>query len=378
MKKFFDIPLNRENTWSTKWDLYKNQDVIPLWVADMDFKSPEFIQEAFLKRVEHGSYGYTEIPQDLNKEVVNLYKKSNWSIEEDWIVWLPGLETVIHQIYNLIADTQSVIIPRPIYPPFLNAAQHSSKKIIFHDLERLNGRLVYNLDKFSSDAEENSWLMFINPHNPGGTIFLKDELEDLAKIIKQKNMFVLCDEIHSDFILDANDSHLHMATINNMMDRVITINSLSKTFNIAGLNCAFAVIPNDSLRKSFKKILKGHTPSPSIFGLIGTLACLKHGDEWKRELIEYLNINKDYLLNEFSPRKDIELIEPKGTYLLWFKVFNGKSINLQQHFESHGVGLSDGKDFGKPGWMRLNFGTNLELLKKASPRIHKALDALSS
>ena len=133
MKKIFDIPLNRKNTWSTKWDLYKNKDIIPLWVADMDFKSPDVVEKAFKKRIEHGGYGYTDIPQELNEEVVHLYKKNNWLIQDDWIVWLPGLETVIHQIYNLIMDTQSVIVPRPIYPPFLNAAKHINKKIIFHD-----------------------------------------------------------------------------------------------------------------------------------------------------------------------------------------------------------------------------------------------------
>ena len=265
---------------------------------------------------------------------------------------------------------------RPIYPPFLNAAKHSNKKIIFHDLERVDGRLVYNFDKLSQEAEDNSWLMFINPHNPGGTIFSTDELEDLAKLILKKNMYVLADEIHSDFILSSSDKHLHLAMLEGMADRVITINSLSKTFNIAGLNCAFSIIPNQLMRKKFKNILKGHTPSPSIFGLIATLACLKDGSEWKEDLIKYLNINKDFLLNQFSSRKDIEIIEPKGTYLLWFKVLNAKSEKLQEHFEKFGVGLSDGKDFGKAGWMRLNFGTNYELLKQAVPRIHKALDDL--
>tara|TARA_B000000477_G_scaffold16086_1_gene13663 strand:- start:1123 stop:2256 length:1134 start_codon:yes stop_codon:yes gene_type:complete len=376
MKKIFDIPLNRKNTWSTKWDLYKDKDIIPLWVADMDFKSPDVVEKAFKERIEHGGYGYTEIPQELNREIVHSYKKNNWFIQEDWIVWLPGLETVIHQIYNLIMDTQSVIVPRPIYPPFLNAAKHSNKKIIFHDLETVDGRLVYNFDKLSQEAEDNSWLMFINPHNPGGTIFSTDELEDLAKLILKKNMYVLADEIHSDFILSSSDKHLHLAMLEGMADRVITINSLSKTFNIAGLNCAFSIIPNQLMRKKFKNILKGHTPSPSIFGLIATLACLKDGSEWKEDLIKYLNINKDFLLNQFSSRKDIEIIEPKGTYLLWFKVLNAKSEKLQEHFEKFGVGLSDGKDFGKPGWMRLNFGTNYELLKQAMPRIHKALDDL--
>ena len=376
MKKIFDIPLNRKNTWSTKWDLYKDKDIIPLWVADMDFKSPDVVEKAFKERIEHGGYGYTEIPQELNREIVHSYKKNNWFIQEDWIVWLPGLETVIHQIYNLIMDTQSVIVPRPIYPPFLNAAKHSNKKIIFHDLETVDGRLVYNFDKLSQEAEDNSWLMFINPHNPGGTIFSTDELEDLAKLILKKNMYVLADEIHSDFILSSSDKHLHLAMLEGMADRVITINSLSKTFNIAGLNCAFSIIPNQLMRKKFKNILKGHTPSPSIFGLIATLACLKDGSEWKGDLIKYLNINKDFLLNQFSSRKDIEIIEPKGTYLLWFKVLNAKSEKLQEHFEKFGVGLSDGKDFGKPGWMRLNFGTNYELLKQAMPRIHKALDDL--
>ena len=376
MKQIFDIPLNRNNTWSTKWDLYKDKDIIPLWVADMDFKSPNIVEDAFKERIEHGGYGYTEIPPELNKEIINSYKKNNWLIQEDWIVWLPGLETVIHQIYNLIMDTQSVIVPRPIYPPFLNAAKHSNKKIIFHDLEKVNGRLVYNLEKLSEEAEENSWLMFINPHNPGGTVFSKDELEDLATIINKKNMYVLSDEIHSDFILNSDDQHLHIASCKDMTDRVITINSLSKTFNIAGLNCAFSIIPNPAIRKQFQNVLKGQTPSPSIFGLIATLACLKDGEAWKNNLLEYLNKNKDFLLEELSPREDIEIIEPRGTYLLWFKVLNFNKANLQQHFENFGVGLSDGKDFGKSGWMRLNFGTNLELLTKAIPRIHKALDDL--
>ena len=213
MKKNFDTSIDRQNTWSTKWDLYKNKDIIPLWVADMDFKSPDIVQKAFKERLDHGIYGYTEIPEELNAEVVSLYKKSSWPIKEDWIVWIPGLETVIHQIYDFISDTQSVIVPKPIYPPFLNAAKHSSKKIVFHDLEIVEGRLVYNLEKLKADSDENSWLMFINPHNPGGTIFSQEELNDIAKIVLEKDMFVLADEIHSDFILDQNDCHNHIANI---------------------------------------------------------------------------------------------------------------------------------------------------------------------
>ena len=376
MKKNFDTSIDRQNTWSTKWDLYKNKDIIPLWVADMDFKSPDIVQKAFKERLDHGIYGYTEIPEELNAEVVSLYKKSLWPIKEDWIIWIPGLETVIHQIYDFISDTQSVIVPKPIYPPFLNAAKHSSKKIVFHDLEIVEGRLVYNLEKLKADSDKNSWLMFINPHNPGGTIFSQEELNDIAKIVLEKDMFVLADEIHSDFILDQNDCHNHIANIDGMAERVITVNSLSKTFNIAGLNCAFAIIPDKKLRTQFQKTLRGQTPSPSLFGIIATLACIKDGDDWKGELIDYLNINKSFLLDEFSMRDDIEVVNPKGTYLLWFKVINSSGVNLQQHFENYGVGLSDGKDFGKPGWMRLNFGTTLDLLKKAIPRLHKALDAL--
>lgn len=376
MNKVFDIPLNRENTWSTKWDLYKGKDIIPLWVADMDFQSPDFVQKAFQKRIDHGIYGYTEIPDELYSEVIKAYRKSSWTIEKEWIVFLPGLETVIHQIYNFIDKSHSVFVPRPIYPPFLNAAKHSNKKIIYLDLKNDNGRLIYDFEKFNTCATKNGWLMFANPHNPGGTVFNQKELTELANIIIDNDMYVLSDEIHSDFILESQDTHIHLAKISGMSDRVITIDSLSKTFNIAGLNCAYAVIPNQKIRKEFKKLLKGQTPSPSLFGIIATLACFKEGDSWKAELIEYLNKNRSFLLNEFSNRDDMEIINPKGTYLLWFKVINSEGVDLKKHFEDYGVGLSNGAEFGNVGWMRLNFGTNIDLLKKAASRIHKALDAL--
>ena len=377
MTKDFDNPVNREDTWSTRWDLYEDKDIIPLWVADMDFKSPKIVQDAFQKRINHGIYGYTEIPDELNNEIISLYKKRNWAIEKDWIVWLPGLETAIHQIYQLIMDTQSVIIPKPIYPPFLNAAKYSSKKIIFHDLKEVDGRLVYDIEKLSIEAEDNSWLMFLNPHNPGGTIFSKEELSDLAELVIKKNIHIFSDEIHSDFILEPDDKHMNIAKLEGMKERVITLDSLSKTFNIAGLNCAYAIIPNSSLRRQFQNLFRGQIPPPNLFGLIATLVCLQDGDSWKADLMQYLKTNKDFLIREFKNRKDVHFIEPRGTYLFWFKVLNTDCDDLKKHFEAFGVGLSNGKDFGKPGWMRLNFGTNLELLSKAVKRMHQALDALT-
>ena len=371
--KQFDKKKNRKNSNSQKWDRYQSQDILPMWVADMDFESPACIKSALRKYVDNGIFGYHSEPKQLRDILKKYLKNKGWNIKKEWIVLTPSVGAPIYSIYNLIPKNTQVIIPTPIYLNFLKAPKHLKRKVQKLPMVNVKGRLVIDFNKLSSIAKKNSWLMFVNPQNPGGTVYSKKEIKNLSKIIKEKNITVFSDELHCDLILQKNLEHTPLGSMKTIEKNVVSFYSASKTFNVPGLNCAFAVIPCDNLRKAFKKNAEGITDDANITGLIALSAAFKKGWKWRDDLIRYLNKNLETLLNAIENHKNASPVVPEATYLLWVSLKNPKRKNLQSHFEKYGVGINDGIEFGKKNNIRINFATNHRNIKKASKRIEEAL-----
>ena len=371
--KQFDKKKNRKNSNSQKWDRYQSQDILPMWVADMDFESPACIKSALRRYVDNGIFGYHSEPKELRDILKKYLKNKGWNIKKEWIVLTPSVGAPIYSIYNLIPKNTQVIIPTPIYLNFLKAPKHLRRKVQKLPMVKDKGRLVIDFNKLSSTAKKNSWLMFVNPQNPGGTVYSKKEIKNLSKIVKEKNITVFSDELHCDLILQKNLEHIPLGSMKTIEKNVVSFYSASKTFNVPGLNCAFAVIPCDDLRKAFKKNAEGITDDANITGLIALTSAFKKGWKWRDDLIRYLNKNLETLLNAIKNHKNASPVVPQATYLLWVSLKNPKHKNLQSHFEKYGVGINDGIEFGKKNNIRINFATNHQNIKKASKTIEEAL-----
>ena len=371
--KQFDKKKNRWNSNSQKWDRYQSQDILPMWVADMDFESPACIKSALRKYVDNGIFGYHSETKELRDILKKYLKNKGWNIKKEWIVLTPSVGAPIYSIYNLIPKNTQIIIPTPIYLNFLKAPKHLKRKVQKLPMMNDKGRLVIDFNKLSSIAKKNSWLMFVNPQNPGGTVYSKKEIKNLSKIIKEKNITVFSDELHCDLILQKNLKHTPLGSIKTIEKNVVSFYSASKTFNVPGLSCAFAVIPCDDLRNAFKQNAEGITDDANITGLIALTSAFRKGWKWRDALIRYLNKNLETLLNALKNHKNASPVVPQATYLLWVSLKNPKRKNLQSHFEKYGVGINDGIEFGKKNNIRINFATNHQNIKKASKRIEEAL-----
>ena len=369
----FDKKKNRKNSNSKKWDRYHSKDILPMWVADMDFESPNCIKNALRKYVEHGIYGYHSEPNELRDILKKYLKNKGWNIKKEWIVLTPSVGAPIYSIYDLIPKKSQVIVPTPIYLNFLKAPKHLGRKILKLPMKIDSGRLVIDLEKLSSLAKKNSWLMFINPQNPGGTVYTKKEIKELAKIVKEKNIKVFSDELHCDLLLQKDLKHTPLGSIKGIEKNIIAFYSASKTFNVPGLNCAFAVIPCDKLRKDFQNNSEGVINDANITGLIALSAAFKKGWGWRDDLIKYLNRNLQILLDTLEKHKNVSPIIPEATYLPWVSVKNPNRKKLQAHFEDYGIGINDGIEFGKKDHIRINFATTYQNVKKASKKIEEAL-----
>ncbi|MCO4759268.1 MAG: PatB family C-S lyase [Oceanospirillaceae bacterium] len=373
----FDRPIDRSNTSSLKWEKYHNSDVLPMWVADTDFMSPPAIAEALHERIDHGVFGYTNTPDELDRLVIermqNLY---NWTIEKDWLVWLPGLVCGLNLACRAVGETNDqVFSPKPVYPPFMSSPRLSQRQLVSVPLSEHNNRWTLDLTALEAAiTPESKLLLFCNPHNPGGAVYRREELEALANIAVKHNLVVCSDEIHCDLILEAGLQHTPLGSLNDdIAARSITLMAPSKTYNIAGLACSFAIIPDRQLRQQFLRQMKGIVPDVNLLGFTAAIAAYKDGDAWNAQQLDYLRRNRDYLVREINKIPGLKLAPIEATYLAWIDVSGAKLENPAHFFEQAGVGLSPGRDFGDDRFMRLNFGCRRELLEEAVKRIRRAI-----
>ncbi|MFH1719936.1 MAG: PatB family C-S lyase [Planctomycetota bacterium] len=380
MKFGFDRIFDRRNTGSLKWDKYKGKDIIPMWVADMDFQAPPAVLDALHERVEHGIFGYASPPDELIKVVVErLEAKYQWKIKPYWIVWLPGLVPALNVVCRAFADDKDEILTfTPIYPPFLSGPVLAGKTLKAIPLRREGGLFTFDIERLQSEISARSKVLLLcNPHNPVGRRYSRRELKDVAETCLRHNLVICSDEIHCDLILDGGE-HVPIATLGSeISDITITLMSPSKTFNLPGLNCAFAVIENEGLRRRFTKSRKGIVPGVNALGFAACLAVYRDGEDWRKELIEYLRGNRDFVrrfVNDEIQRLSMDNVE--ATYLAWIDCRELQIRNPAGFFLQAAIGLSNGRDFQGEGYVRLNFGCPRETLSEALDRMKHAVTNL--
>ena len=369
----FDTLTDRRNTTSEKWDRYGDRDIIPLWVADMDFRSPPAVIEALHQRVEHGVFGYSGPPKDLVETVIDmLFREYSWQVDPAWLVWLPGLVCGLNVACRAVGQSgDSVAAFTPVYPPFLTAPGLADRLLVTAPLVEQQGLWVMDLDALEQAMTKHTrLLMLCNPHNPVGRIWSREEQLALAELVERRNLIVCSDEIHSELLLDADKQHIPFATLApELARRTITLQAPSKTYNIPGLGCSFAIIPDQQLRMAFLGVMSGIVPHVNLLGYTATLAAYRDGGGWRQALLSYLRENSDLVLESLAEMPGLKTWPVEATYLAWIDARSLLRDDPAGFFELAGVGLSDGAPFGNPGFLRLNFGCPRVLLKQALKRM---------
>jgi len=365
----FDTPIDRAGTWSTRWDRHAGRDVIPLWVADTDFRAAPAILEAMAARVAHGVFGYSTPPPALRAAIVRrMERRYGWRIDPSWIVFVPGVVPGLHlAARHLVPAEGHAVIPRPVYHHFRKAMELAPRAFSEAPLVLQGGRWVFDLEVLKKIITPKTKAFFLcNPQNPGGTVFRRTELERLAEV--SRNVVIVSDEIHCDLVLEPGLKHVPIASLSpEISRRTVTLMSANKTFNIPAAGGAWAIIEDSQLRKQFSSEVGGHVVgSPSVFGLAATLAALEQGDDWLAAQIEYLRGNRDLVEKQIGfPMAHVE-----ATYLAWIdcsSVEDAAGLFLQ-----NGVSVYDGAQFGDARFIRLNFGTQRARLSEALKRIRNA------
>ena len=370
----FDRAPDRRGTDSVKWSRYAGRDVLPLWVADMDLAVAPAIQEALHRRVEHGVFGYAAPWPSLVEAVqAHLAAEYRWAIEPAWLVWLPGLVTGLNVACRAVGG--AAFAATPIYPPFLTAPE----RLVTAPLRREPARWGWDLPAVETALDPETRLFLLcHPHNPVGRAWDEAELRAIDALAERHELVVCSDEIHCGLVLDDGRRHVPYATLSEgAARRSITLMAPSKTFNLPGLGCAFAVIPDPKLRKAFKQAMHGIVPHVNLLGLVACEAAFRHGASWHADLLDYLRGNRERVLAAVAAIPGLTTTPVEATYLAWL---DARSLGLehpQRHLEAAGLGLSDGQDFGLGeayrGFLRLNFGCTRAVLDEALSRLRGAL-----
>jgi len=374
----FDTVIDRSATSSEKWEKYRGRDIIPLWVADMDFRSPPAVIAALHERIAHGVFGYTHAPSTLVEAVLeHLERDFGWQVQPKWLVWLPGLVCGLNVLARAVGEPgDEVITFTPIYPPFMTAPTLSERITVKVPLQLVEGRWVADITALEQAITPRTKLLLLcSPHNPVGRAWTREELQQFAEVAERHNLIIGSDDIHAGLILDEGILHLPIATLSpETARRTITLLAPSKTYNIPGLGCSFAVISDPQLRKNFITAAGRIVPHVNLLGFTATEAAYRHGEEWRQALLRYLHGNRDLVEAEINSMPGLSTTHVEATYLAWIDTRATGIENPASFFEQAGVGLSDGADFGAPGFVRLNFGCSRSLLMTALQRMRVALE----
>ncbi len=377
----FDYYPDRRASDSIKWHEY-DADVLPLWVADMDFLAPPAVIQALQERAAHGIFGYPQEPPELRPLIVaRLAERYHWNIQPEEIVFLPGVIVGFNLACHAVAQPGgSVLVQTPVYPPILTTAKTAGMHRQENGLiQQPNGRYEIDFDAFEAAITPATRLFILcNPHNPVGRVFRADELTRLAEICLRHNIPICSDEIHGDLVFPGHP-HTPIATLSpEIAAQTITLMAPSKTFNIAGLECAFAVIPDESLRRRYRHAMQGLVSGVNLMGWVAAAAAYRGGDEWLRQLLVYLAANRDFAV-DFIRRKlpGIQVATPEGTFLAWLDCRQAGIGDKPGGFflQRARVALNEGDTFGNggAGFVRLNFGCPRATLVQALERMREAL-----
>ncbi|HEY7239186.1 MAG TPA: PatB family C-S lyase [Burkholderiales bacterium] len=369
----FDAPVDRAGTWSTRWERYAGRDVIPLWVADSDFRAPPAVLEALSSRVAHGVFGYTTPPPALTEAICErLERRYAWRVEPSWVVYLSGVVPGLHlAARKLVAPEGHVLVPRPVYQHLKRAPELAPRRFTEVPLVLERGRWVFDPQDLRKDAD----LFFLcNPQNPGGTVFRRPELERLAEA--SGRAIIVSDEIHCDLVLEQDLRHVPIASLSpEVSRRTVTLMSASKTFNFPAAGCAWAVIEDERLRRAFAADIAAHVlHSPSVFGYESTLAAFRGGDAWLGAQLDYLRGNRD-LVERAMASSGLAMAHVEATYLAWIDASSLGPGDAGHFFLEAGVALSPGPQFGGGAdFVRLNFATQRARLAEALARMRAAVE----
>ncbi|CAD7846895.1 MAG: Cystathionine beta-lyase, type II (EC 4.4.1.8) [Olavius algarvensis Gamma 3 endosymbiont] len=375
----FDRVIDRSNATSAKWERYRGRDILPMWVADTDFAVLPEIQQALRQRTQHPVFGYGHTPERLTEMLVaRMRRLYDWEIDPDWLVFLPGIVGALYLACRATGKPgDAVYRPQIIYPPFAKAPQMNAQASRPIPMCMRDRRMIIDLDWLErQSASPGRLLLLCNPQNPGGAIYRAAELRRLAEIVERQELLICSDEIHCDLILDRGKRHIPIASLGPAIEqRSITLMAPSKTFNVAGLGCAFAIVPDAELRVQIK-VNPYIVPHVNVLGLAAAEAAYEYGDEWVRQQCEYLAANRDYLIREINRIPGLSLGPIEATYLAWIDVSELQLEDPMTFFENAGLGMSPGRDFGDKDFMRLNFGCPRSRVEQAVERIRKAVETL--
>ena len=375
----FDKHVDRTDTYSFKWEKYKGTDILPMWVADSEFECAAAIKQALMQRVEHGVYGYHLPAQHTtaNDAVIRwLALRHNWQVESDWIVWMPGVVPGFNVACKAYSKPgQKVLIQTPNYPPLLAAPALNNLQRVLIDTVREGERWTLDFEQLEQEASDPDCTLMIlcNPMNPVGSVLTEHEMMRVREICLRHDVMLCSDEIHCDLILEQGVEHLPAGSFSGLEDRSVTLMAASKTFNIAGLGAAFAIIPDKTLRRKFSQAAMGIVPWVNFMGLVATEAAFTECDAWYEGQIDYLRANRDYLFEHINGINGLSMLKPEATFLAWIDASGLNVPNPQIYFENQGVGPSPGADFGNKQFVRINYGCPRSHLELAMSRLAKGM-----
>jgi len=371
----------RRGTDSVKWGLYEN-DVLPLWVADMDFVSPPAVIAALQQRVDHGVFGYAMESKELKELILaRMEKLYQWKIKLEDIVLLPGVVAAFNLVCQAVTSPgESILIQPPVYPPFFQAPRYAEARTVVNEVRvKEDGKYGIDFEDFESALEKDTrCFLLCNPHNPIGRVYTRQELHAMAEICLRHNMVICSDEIHSDLVYPGA-SHVPIASIDaEIANQTVTLIAPSKTYNIAGLECSALICTNAELREKIQHARRGLLGGVNALGMIAGAAAYREGDNWLKEVMTVLESNRDFLMDYIVEKLPaIKMVQPEATYLAWLDC---RELNLPaspaKYFLEHArVAVNAGEDFGKPGegFVRLNFGCTRSTLLEALERMRRVI-----
>lgn len=389
VKYNFDKVVDRRDTGALKLDVlqerYGRSDLLPLWVADMDFETPSFITDALKKRLEHSLFGYTVMPKDFWPTVIDWIRAHHqWDVKPEWLAFIPGIVKGIGMVINVfVKEDEKVIIQPPVYHPFRLTPQGNGRQVVFNPLkEQADGSYAMDFDNLAKVADEKCRLLILsNPHNPGGIVWDKETLKRLADFCYDHHILVISDEIHCDMALYGH-KHTPFASVSEKAAHCsITFGAPSKTFNIAGIVSSYTIVPDEQIRTRFFNWLKANElDDPHQFAPIATIAAFKEGEEWRKQMLKYVEGNIDFVidyLQQYLPQ--VKALRPQASFLVWLdcrglKLSHDGLVHLFVD-EAH-LALNDGAMFGPggEGFMRMNVASARSVLQTALKQLKAAVE----
>ncbi|HIS34327.1 MAG TPA: PatB family C-S lyase [Candidatus Avirikenella pullistercoris] len=389
MKYNFDEIIDRNGTVCEKYDhteaIFGTRDILPLWIADTDFRTPSFIINALKERLEHPIFGYSFRCNYYYEAVRSwLFRRNGWNVSLDWLDFTPGVVCGLsYGIKSFTEEGDKIVIQPPVYPPFARTIKANKRVVVNNPLKIIDGRYEIDFEDLDQKLEGAKLFILCNPHNPTGRVFTKEELLRIGNLCLKHGVYIVSDEIHSDLILKPN-RHIHIASLSEEIANItLTYVAPSKTFNIAGFSTAVAIIPNPELHEMYRNCANQiHVDQGNIFGAVALRAAYNNGDEWLDCCMEYIRTNIEYVLDFLRTNTPkIKCIPPEATFLLWldFSELGMTHADLQQFLiQKAKLGLNSGTDFGEEGecHMRINVGSPRSVIEQAMHQLKTAYDTL--